>query len=59
MDITLAEYETVRARGERFAMIGAHEDPAIDRVVDRNERFVVAEKIGPGADIARDLDPRS
>ncbi len=59
IDITLAEYEAVRARGERFAMIGGHEDPAIERIVDRNERFLVAEKIGPGADVARDLDPRS
>jgi hypothetical protein len=59
IDMTLAEYETVRARGDRFAMIAGHEDPAIERVVDRNERFLVAEKIGPSADVARDLDPRS
>ncbi len=58
IDITLAEYETVRRRGERFALIAGHEDPAIERVIDRNERFLLVEKIGPGAEVARDLDPR-
>ena len=59
ISITLAEYAAVRARSDRFALVEGHEDPAVERVVERNGRFVVAEKVGDGADVARRLDPRS
>jgi hypothetical protein len=57
--ITLDEYRAVRARGERFAMLADHEDPTLERVVERNDRFIVVEQIGEAAEAARDLDPRS
>jgi hypothetical protein len=56
--ITFQEYRAVRARGERFVMLAGHEDPALERVVERNERFIVVEKIGEAGEMARDLDPR-
>jgi alpha-D-ribose 1-methylphosphonate 5-triphosphate diphosphatase PhnM len=57
--ITPTEYTAVRSRGERFALLAGHDDPAVERVVEQNERFVVVEKFGEGAEIARELDPRS
>ena len=57
--ITADEYAKVRARGIRFALRGGHELPEIERVVERHEHFVVVEKIGEGAEIAEELDPRS
>ena len=59
ISITLPEYEAVRTRGDRFALVAGHELPEFEHVVERNERFFVVEKIGTGADVARDLDPRA
>ena len=58
LQITLTEYATVRARGNRFAVIPGHEDPALERIVEHNERFLVVEKTGDAAEVAQDLDPR-
>ena len=59
IDIDVDEYEAVRRHGARFAVIAGHDDPSIERVVDRTDRFIVVEKTGEGADIARERDPRS
>lgn len=58
IDVSRQEYEAVRAKGERFLLLQGHEDPAIERVVERTDRFLVVDKIGEAAEIARDLDPR-
>lgn len=58
LKITMTEYGLLRARGTRFALIPGHEDPAIERVVEHNERFLVVEKTGEAADVAEHLDPR-
>jgi hypothetical protein len=57
--ITAEEYAHVRARSIRFALRAGHEAPEIERVVERHEHFLVVEKIGEGAEIAKELDPRS
>ncbi|MBW3592111.1 MAG: hypothetical protein KY396_00270 [Actinobacteria bacterium] len=59
IDITLDEYDDTRRHATRFVLVAGHEDPTIERVVDRNDRYLVVEKTGGGADIARALDPRS
>jgi hypothetical protein len=56
--ITVTEYASVRAHGTRFAVMSGHEDPAVERVYDQNERFLIVEKIGEAGDVARDLDRR-
>jgi hypothetical protein len=58
IELTQAEYETVRAVPTRFAVLPGHEIPEVERVVARNERHLVVEKIGPAARVAADLDPR-
>ena len=57
--VPVEAYEAVRSRGERFLLVEGHDDPSIERVVERHERFIVVEKIGEGAVVARELDPRS
>ena len=52
------EYEDVRAHGDRFVLLRGHEDVEIERVVEERDGYVVVEKLGDGAEIARDLDPR-
>src|SRR5689334_13095577 len=43
--MTLAEYERVRAQDDRFALVPGHENPAIERVVVRSDRFLVVDKL--------------
>ena len=59
IEISLKEYEAVRRYGERFALVAGHDDPAIEHVVERTDRYIVIEKMGDGAELARELDPRS
>lgn len=58
IDIHLDEYEAVRRGATRFALVEGHDDPTIERVVERTDRFIVVEKTGEGADVVRERDPR-
>jgi hypothetical protein len=58
--MTRAEYESIRAYGERFAALEEHVDESIEDVIERHRGFVVVQKEpGEPAEIARELDPRS
>ena len=57
--VTLGEYEQVRrVSGARGIAVLGHEDPEIERVVERNDRFVVTEKFGEAGDVHDETDPR-
>ena len=57
--MTLAEYELVRSDPRRFVIVDGHEAPAVERVVERGERFSVVEKdAGEPAALAVETDPR-
>ena len=58
LDLTPAEYERVRADGARFVICPGHQLPDLERVVEGNRRYLVVEKFGPAAEIARAADPR-
>jgi hypothetical protein len=45
ISLTLAEYDEVRAQADRFLVLPGHEDPAIEHVVRRNDRYLVVDKI--------------
>ena len=58
--LTVGEYEAVRAEATRFAVVPGHEVPDIERVVERNPRYLVVEKQDPDAEeVARETDPRT
>ena len=57
--ITIAGYEHVRSAGRRFVMVDGHDRAEFERVVERHDAYVIAEKIGEGARVAQELDPRS
>ena len=59
ISISIDEYEDVRRESTRFFVLPGHEDGSVERVIERNERYIVVEKIGEAADEAEDLDPRS
>ena len=58
--LTKEEYESVRAHSNRFAIVRGHDIPAVERVVQETDRFVVVEKLaGPASRIAEERDPRA
>ena len=59
VSLTVGEYEEVRKHPTHFAVLPGHVYPEVERVVAENERFVVVEKIGKGAEIAAEADERS
>jgi hypothetical protein len=52
VEITLAEYESIRSYTHRFLVRPGHDIDAVESVVSRNERYVVVEKQGEAADAA-------
>jgi hypothetical protein len=55
--MTLEEYDDVRAQDDRFALVPGHETAAIERVVVRQELFVVVDKLPAYEALVAD-DPR-
>ena len=48
---TLGEYQAVRSHGARGLAAPGHEDPSIERVVDKNDRFTTTEKFGRAGEV--------
>lgn len=61
VEMSVEEYEAVRAEATRFLVVPSieHVEPRIERVVQREDRYWVVEKIGIGEEISEALDPRS
>ena len=60
VSLTPVEYEEVRRNPKHFAILPGHDDPEIEVVVARNDRFAVVEKTEPdAARVAVSEDPRS
>lgn len=59
VEMSLDEYEAVRASGDQFLVLPGHVYPEIERVVRENDRFVVVAKVGDAADVVEREDPRS
>ncbi len=58
--LSVDEYEAVRSSAIHFVIRPdpAHVMPEVERVVQREERYWVVEKIGVGAEMSEELDPR-
>jgi hypothetical protein len=57
IELSEAEYERLRLIPTRFAVLPGHDIPAVERVVEENERFAVVEKVGESAVVAVANDP--
>ena len=53
IDVDPELYAAVREVRERFILLPGHEDLSIERVVEEADGYIVVEKTGDGADIAR------
>lgn len=58
IELTKAEYERARFRPTVFVLVPGHEKLEVERVFDRNERFVLVEKVVAVEEIT-EADPRS
>jgi hypothetical protein len=56
--LPVATYERIRSRSTWFVLIPGHEQPDMERVVERGDDYVVVEKQGVAGEIAREEDPR-
>lgn len=59
VELTRAEYESVRTAFERFFVVPGHEIEGVDRVVERRDGYLVVAKEGVGARMAKESDPRA
>ncbi|HVM17847.1 MAG TPA: hypothetical protein VM290_09725 [Gaiellaceae bacterium] len=57
--LTRGEYESVRGDALRFVVVPGHENAEIEREVGRIREYLIVEKRGAGADVARASDPRA
>jgi hypothetical protein len=57
VELTIDEYEAVRAQDDRFVLFPGHEARGLERVIQENERFVVVDKVADAEPFVAD-DPR-
>jgi hypothetical protein len=59
LELTVAQYEHVRADPTHFFVVSGHETPEVEEVVERHDRYDVVRKHPEEAQIAIETDPRS
>jgi hypothetical protein len=59
IQLSVGEYEAVRAVETQFLLIRGHERAEVEEVVDGAENWLVVRKRGEAAEIAAGTDPRS
>lgn len=61
VQLTVAEYEAIREAPTRFLVAPGddHVVPEVERVVERNERYWIVEKVGDAGDMSTALDHRA
>src|SRR5262245_53749594 len=54
--VTSAEYDAAHSHPAQFVVVEGHVAPDVEKVVARNDRYVVVRKLGVAGEIAADLD---
>jgi len=57
VEVTLEEYELVRAEDDRFLLAPGHETNALERIVEQTDRYVIVDKVADAEAFVQD-DPR-
>jgi hypothetical protein len=58
IELSLDDYERVRANPRRFIMVPGHERPEFETVIERHPGYMVVEKRDGAGEVAERLDPR-
>ena len=59
IEVSLDEYEHIRAEPTRFAIVPNHAITDVERILERRDRYMIVEKIERAGQIAREHDPRA
>jgi hypothetical protein len=59
IELTSAEYESIRSDPCRFAIVNGHELTAVESVIERHDRYAVVRKLEGSGAIAKETDPRA
>jgi hypothetical protein len=59
LPLTLEEYERVRSRPNWFVVLPGHNLVDVEIIDVASDRYFIVSKLGAGAELARELDPRS
>ena len=59
LELSVRDYERVRANPRRFMVIPGHERLDVEMVVERRAGYLVVEKAAEAGEIAAEKDPRS
>jgi hypothetical protein len=58
VELSVREYETIRAHPRRFVVASGHEFPDVETVVETRPGYVIVEKRDQAGEVAEALDPR-
>jgi hypothetical protein len=59
VELTMREYERIRAHARRFVVAGGHELPDVETVIATEPGYVVVEKRDEAGLVAQATDPRA
>ncbi len=58
VELTVLEYEQIRAHPRRFVVLPGHELPDVETVVESRPGYVIVEKRDQAGEVAEQSDPR-
>jgi hypothetical protein len=58
IEVSLSEYERVRAEPKLFLVRPGHAKPEVEEVLEHHDGYDVVRKDGPAGEVAEELDPR-
>jgi hypothetical protein len=58
IEVSLSDYERIRAESTLFFVRPGHAKPEIEQVLEHHDGYDVVRKDGPAGAVAEDLDPR-
>lgn len=59
LELSVREYEAVRANSRRFMVVPGHERLEVEIVAERHPEYLVVEKLDQAGETAEGKDPRS
>ena len=59
IELSVTDYEAVRAHARRFIVVPGHEQPKVEIVVETRPGYLVVEKLDQAGMAAEETDPRS
>jgi hypothetical protein len=59
VELTVREYEEIRANPRYFVLLPGHQFSDVETVVARNPGYIIVEKLGQAGEVAEQHDPRA